>query len=74
MADVKPPKTIEEYLNPKSSFKPIADDVDALTAAKSPEFKDAQELIEAVLAGRGTKALKGGGYVEGGLRKSAKAV
>lgn len=74
MADVKPPKSVKEYLSPKSTFKPIAGDVNALTAANSPAFKDAQELVEAALAGRGTKALKGGGYVEGGLRKSAKAV
>ncbi|MBI5286537.1 MAG: hypothetical protein HY878_02970, partial [Deltaproteobacteria bacterium] len=39
-----------------------------LNTAKSPEFKEAQELVEAQLAGRGG-GLKGGGFVEGGLRK-----
>ncbi|MDP6814966.1 MAG: c-type cytochrome [Alphaproteobacteria bacterium] len=73
-ADVGPPKSIEDYLNPKSTFKPIADDVTALNAAKNDDFADAQELIEAVLAGRGTAALKGGGFVEGGLRKRATVV
>lgn len=69
MADARPPKTIEEYLNPKTTFKPIAGDVDAMTAAQSEDFKDAQELTEVSLAGRGKGALQGGGFVEGGLRK-----
>ncbi len=69
MAGVKPPKSLEEYLNPKSTFTPIAGDVDALTAKDSAEFKDNQELNETMLAGRGG-AIKGGGYVEGGLRKT----
>jgi hypothetical protein len=73
-ADVGPPQSIDDYLNPRSTFQPISGDIDALTAANSPDFQDAQELIEAVLAGRGTEALKGGGFVEGGLRKSADAV
>lgn len=73
-ADVGPPKSIEDYLNPKSTFKPIAGDVNPLNAAGNEKFKDAQELVELVLAGRGTKALKGGGFVEGGLRKSAETV
>ena len=71
MADVNVPKTIDEYLNPKTTFKPLAGDVDALTAGKSEEFKEAQEENEMTLAGRGEGALKGGGYVEGGLRKKA---
>jgi len=69
MADTKPPKTIKEYLNPKTTFKPIAGDIDALTASKSAEFQDAQEEAEMSLAGRGEGALKGGGFVSGGLRK-----
>jgi mono/diheme cytochrome c family protein len=63
MADVKPPKTVEEYLNPKSSFKPIAGDVTPLNAAKHEGFIESQELNEETLAGRGV--IKGGGYVEG---------
>lgn len=73
-ADVGPPKSIEDYLNPKTTFKPIDGDVTPLNAADSPDFQDAQELIEMVLAGRGTEALQGGGFVEGGLRKSADTV
>ncbi len=69
MADTTPPKTIEEYLNPKTTFKPIDGDVDALTAAKSDEFQEAMEEAELVLAGRGEGDLKGGQYVDGGLRK-----
>ncbi len=69
MADAKVPTTIEEYLNPKTTFKPIDGDVDALTAAKDEDFQDAQEMNELSLAGRGKGELKGGGYVEGGLRK-----
>jgi mono/diheme cytochrome c family protein len=72
MADVKPPKTVEEYLNPKSSFKPIPGDVTPLNAATSEEFEESQELNEETLAGRGI--IKGGGYVEGGLRKKAEDV
>ncbi len=72
MADVKPPKTVEEYLNPKSSFKPIAGDVTPLNAAENEDFIESQELNEETLAGRGI--IKGGGYVEGGLRKSAEDV
>lgn len=73
-ADVGPPKSIEDYLNPKSTFKPIKGDINPLNAADNEDFQDAQELIEAVLAGRGTDALTGGGFVEGGLRKSAETV
>ncbi len=69
MADTKPPKTIEEYLNPKTTFKPIPGDVDALTASTSDEFKEASEDTEMALAGRGDGNLKGGQYVDGGLRK-----
>jgi mono/diheme cytochrome c family protein len=69
MADTKVPSSIAEYLNPKTTFKPIAGDVNALTASKSDEFADAQELNELSLGGRGEGVLKGGGYVEGGLRK-----
>ncbi|HKZ46695.1 MAG TPA: cytochrome c [Thermodesulfobacteriota bacterium] len=71
-ADVKPPKDIAEYLNPKSSFDPksAVNAVTPLNAAKSAEFQEAQELLEATLAGRGGD-LKGAGFVEGGLRKTA---
>lgn len=71
MADVGSPASIEEYLNPKSSFQPDPDAVNALNALDSEDFQDAQELVEADLAGRGTTALTGGGFVEGGLRKRA---
>jgi len=75
MSGVTPPKTIEEYLSPKSTFKPIKGDVDALNAAKNEDFQEAQELLELSVAGRAEKGdLKGGGYVEGGLRKKAKDV
>lgn len=71
-ADAKPPKTLDDYLNPKSSFDPqsAANKVNPLNASQSAEFKDAQELLEegGMLAGRGGD-LKGGGFVEGGLRK-----
>lgn len=69
MQDVKPPKSVDEYLTPKSTFTPIAGDVNPLNAAKSDDFADAQELLEASLSGRDGGALSGGGYVEGGLRK-----
>lgn len=74
MQDVKPPKSVEEYLAPKSTFKPIAGDVTPLNAAKSDDFADAQEMLEASMAGRGGKVLVGGGYVEGGLRKAPSKV
>lgn len=69
-ADAKKPANLEEYLNPKSSFNPNskANKVTPLNAAMDPDFKEAQELVEAQLAGRGG-GLKGGGFVEGGLRK-----
>ena len=72
MADVKPPESLDDYLNPKSTFKPIAGDVDPLTATKDERFTDEQELLETDLAGRGV--IQGGGYVEGGLRKKAEDV
>src|SRR3989338_11687292 len=70
MQDVPPPKSVAEYLNPKSTFKPIPGDVDALNAAKSAEFQEVQEMIESEMPGRapGTE-LVGGGYVDGGNRK-----
>ena len=74
MQDVNPPKTIEEYLNPKSTFKPIKGDVDALNAASSKEFKEVQELIESEIPGRGGPDLVGGGFVEGGNRVKASDV
>ncbi len=74
MADVGSPKTIDEYINPKSSFQPNPDAVNALNALDNEDFQDAQELVEADLAGRGTEALTGGGFVEGGLRKPADKV
>lgn len=69
-ADAKKPTSVAEYLNPKSSFDPksAANKVTPLNAAKSAEFVEAQELAESMLAGRGGD-LKGGGFVEGGLRK-----
>lgn len=70
MADVQPPKSLEDYLNPKSSFKPIKDDVTPLTAASNKAFAEVQELLESGMAGRGGD-LKGAGYVEGGMRKPA---
>jgi len=69
MQDVKPPKSVDDYLAPKSTFKAIAGDVDALSAPKSDDFADAQEVLEASVSGRDGGALSGGGYVEGGLRK-----
>ena len=71
MADANP-TTLEEYLNPKSTFKPIAGDVTALNALKNEDFEEAQEMLELGVAGRADSgALTGGGYVEGGLRKKA---
>lgn len=69
MQDVPPPKSVTEYLNPKSTFKPIKGDVDALNASKNADFKEAQELIESEMTGRapGTE-LVGGGFVAGGNR------
>ncbi len=72
MADVKPPKSVEDYLSPKSSFKPIAGDVTPLNAAKNEDFMESQEMNEETLAGRGI--IHGGGYVEGGLRKNPNEV
>ncbi|HBI23132.1 MAG TPA: hypothetical protein DDX84_02740 [Nitrospiraceae bacterium] len=71
-ADTTKITSVADYLNPKSSFDPksAANKVNALNAANDPAFKEAQELAEAMLAGRGGD-LKGGGYVEGGLRKTA---
>ena len=69
MQDVPPPKSVAEYLNPKSTFKPIAGDVDALTAAKSKDFQEVQETIESDMTGRAPGSeLVGGGFVEGGNR------
>lgn len=75
MQDVPPPKSVEEYLNPKSTFKPIKGDVDALNAANNTDFQDLQELIESEMTGRapGTE-LVGGGYVQGGNRLDAAAI
>ena len=74
MADANP-QTLTEYLNPKSTFKPIAGDVNALTASKNGDFLDANEMLELMVGGRADEgALMGGGYVEGGLRKKAKDV
>lgn len=75
MQDVAPPKSVAEYLNPKSTFKPIKGDVDALTAAKNKDFQEAQELIESDMAGRAPGSeLAGGGYVDGGNRKKPSEV
>lgn len=70
MQDVPPPKSVAEYLNPKSTFKPIPGDVDALNASKSKDFLEAQEMIESDMTGRAPGSeLVGGGFVEGGNRK-----
>ena len=74
MQDVKPPKSIEAYLNPKSTFKPIKGDVNPLNAMNNDDFLDAQELMEAELSGRDGGVLVGGGFMEGGLRKAPKDV
>ncbi len=74
MADTTPPASIEEYLNPKTTFVPIEGDVDALTAADSDEFLDIMEETELTLAGRGDGALTGGQYIDGGLRKKPEEV
>jgi len=66
MQDVKPPKNTNEYLTPKSDFKPIPGDVNPLNAAKSSKFADVQEMLEASLGGRGK--IPGGKYVVGGGR------
>ncbi|MFA7238561.1 MAG: cytochrome c [Sulfuricellaceae bacterium] len=70
MQDVPPPTSVEAYLNPKSTFKPIKGDVDALNASKSADFKELQETIESEMTGRAPGSeLVGGGYVDGGNRK-----
>lgn len=74
MQDVKPPESIEAYLNPKSTFKPIKGDVNPLNAMNSDDFLDAQELMEAELPGRDGGVLVGGGYMAGGLRKAPQDV
>ncbi|HEC16141.1 MAG TPA: cytochrome c [Sedimenticola sp.] len=71
--DVGPPKSVDDYLNPKSTFKPIPGDVNALNYLQSEEFQEEQEMVEASLPGRGA-GLEGGGYVEGGLRKRPEEV
>ncbi|OFZ65671.1 MAG: hypothetical protein A2V79_04235 [Betaproteobacteria bacterium RBG_16_56_24] len=72
MQDVKPPASVAEYLNPKSTFKPIKGDVDALNAASNKDFKEAQELVESDMSGRAPGSeLAGGGYVKGGNRLDA---
>ncbi len=59
---------LERYLNPTSSFKSSskANAVTPLNAKDDDDFLDAQEMIEAGLAGRGN--IEGGGFIEGGLR------
>ena len=70
MQDVPPPKSVAEYLNPKSTFKPIKGDVDALNAPTNKDFMEANELIESDMTGRAPGSeLVGGGYVDGGNRK-----
>lgn len=71
MQDVPPPKSVADYLNPNSTFKPIKGDVDALTSVKDKDFKEANEMMEADMAGRDGDALVGSGFVEGGQRKKA---
>ncbi|MEK9150187.1 MAG: cytochrome c [Candidatus Desantisbacteria bacterium] len=69
-ADTTKITSVADYLNPKSSFNPksAANKVNATNAANDPAFKEANELAESMLAGRGGD-LKGAGFVEGGLRK-----
>jgi cytochrome c oxidase cbb3-type subunit 3 len=74
MSDVGPPKSVEEYLNPKSSYQVSTSDVNPLNVKQSDDFADAQEMLEIDLGGRGGGALVGGGYVEGGLRKKPEDV
>ncbi|MBT4519179.1 MAG: c-type cytochrome [Halieaceae bacterium] len=74
MSDVNPPKSVEEYLNPQSSYKVVKGDINALNYKDSDDFIDAQEMMEIDLGGRGEGALVGGGYVEGGLRKKPEDV
>ncbi|MCR4305437.1 MAG: cytochrome c [Gallionella sp.] len=75
MQDVPPPKSVEDYLHPKSTFKPIKGDVDALNASKSKDFKEMQELVESDMPGRAPGSeLTGGGFVEGGNRINASDV
>lgn len=71
-ADAQKIKTLADYLNPRSSFNPKskANRVNALNYKKDEDFQDAQELLEASLAGRGLAGVEGGGFVEGGLRKA----
>lgn len=69
MQDVGAPKSVAEYLAPKSTFKPIKGDVTALNASKSDDFKEAQELMESEMTGRAPGSeLVGGGFVAGGNR------
>ena len=69
MQDVPPPKSVTEYLNPKSTFKPIKGDVDALNASNSKDFKEANEMIESDMTGRAPGSeLVGSGFVKGGNR------
>lgn len=75
MQDVPPPKSIAEYLNPKSTFKPIKGDVDAITASKSKEFQEMQEMVESDMTGRAPGSeLVGGGFVAGGNRRAPSEV
>ncbi len=71
-ADSKIPTSLQEYLNPKSSFDPnsSATAVTPLNSSKSEDFVEVQEMLEegGMIAGRGG-GIKGGGFVEGGLRK-----
>ena len=73
-ADRQKIKTIADYLNPKSSFNPKskANKINALNYKSNEDFQDTQEMIEATLAGRGV--IKGGGFVEGGMRKAPEKV
>ena len=75
MQDVPPPKSVAEYLNPKSTFKPIKGDVDALNASNNKDFKEANEMIESEMTGRapGTE-LVGSGFVKGGNRAAPNEV
>lgn len=71
MDGVPPPKSVAEYLNPKSKFVPIPGDVDALNAANNKDFKEVQETIESDMTGRDPSSeLVGGKFVEGGNRKA----
>lgn len=72
MQGVPPPKSVAEYLNPKSTYVPDPKDVNPLNAASSKDFKEVQETLESDMTGRDPGSeLVGGKMVEGGNRTVA---